>query len=448
MQAWMLLASLLASPAHALDLAVSVPIQGQDVVVTVRNGRPQARLQLYRSSTPPTVGPVPCVNPAAGICPDLQDARLVAQGVTDANGRARFTFTVPVDAPIGDVWFQAVEQGAPTSNSNRVARRVVRVCQGNETITSEEELLPWQDCGWIVGDLQVIGYEGTSLPLPHLVKVTGVFIISGANELTNLDGLASLEHASSLYLDHMPALVDIRGLSNLREVPWDLSLDALPSLTSLHGLEGIRRADIVSFYQLNITSFEGLENLERVEYELGFSAMAALTSTEALRSLRHIGESLWVTNNPMLTTLTSALPLEHVGSAYIHENAALVDISLLRGITRLPFEPGLSLERCDQLSDLGALSSLREATSVTLQHLPNLKTLHGLEQLRYVDNELYVQDNAALVDVTALSETRVDRSSDVDVSGNVSLCNDQIKALAAYQQTRIGAAGNFGECPP
>jgi hypothetical protein len=141
------------------------------------------------------------------------------------------------------------------------------------------------DCDTIVGDLTLVNSERERLPVVPLRILEGTLNIVGCPRLTSLDGLESLEAATSIRLNRlfigyqfgqpvyagMDSLTDLSALSNLVSVGFEginirddvlggLVIGFAPGLRSLAGLE-----NLTALGSLSLLSLPSLENLEELD---------------------------------------------------------------------------------------------------------------------------------------------------------------------------------------
>lgn len=159
----------------------------------------------------------------------------------------------------------------------------------------------------------------------NLVSVSGDVSFHNLG-ISDLDGLASLTHIGrGLYLDRLPALISVSGLSSvttvssiwINDIPLLTSLNGFQSLTGIDGdlqiHEGAVLADVtgllnlvsvgggLSLYNLGLTSLNGLGQLESIGAGLSIERLPLLTSLEGLAVLDTIGTFVNVVHNAALT---------------------------------------------------------------------------------------------------------------------------------------------------
>lgn len=108
------------------------------------------------------------------------------------------------------------------------------VARGTVTISSEADAQRLADVSLIVGELQIINFDGRHLhALRNLMQVDGDVTIATNAQLTSLDGLARLERINgSLSLWNNPRLESLSGMTRLRSV-YSLMVTDHPRLTRL-----------------------------------------------------------------------------------------------------------------------------------------------------------------------------------------------------------------------
>lgn len=148
-----------------------------------------------------------------------------------------------------------------------------------------------------------------------------------------------------------------------------------------------------------------------------------------LSALRSISGTLFIGNNPGLTSLDGLESLTSVDTVQIVNNPALEDVSALSGLDtarrlditgnpRLDVISGANrLSHLDELvvennglTRLSGFDGLRTAREITIEHNPRMIYLSGLGQLRLVEH-LSVRDNPRLAPTAGLFHSL----QDVDV---------------------------------
>ncbi len=177
---------------------------------------------------------------------------------------------------------------------------------------------------------QVDAFPGT---YPGCTQVIGAVSISGGN-ITDLGPLGGLTYTGGLVINGATALTDLSGLGSLTTAEF-VMVQNCSALTSLNGLDGLA----------TVTDF------------LSIRDNAQLTSLQGLDALTSVG-----------------------GYVQVQGNALLTDIGGLAGLTTVG--EYFSIRDCALVNDLSALSALVEVgTFVQVRNLPQLTSLHGLDQV-------------------------------------------------------------------
>lgn len=108
-----LMASMVAQDAQAVDLAPNGMLAaGQIADFEIANATPNTNILLF--ATGAGIGAGPCPAALQGSCMGILSPKRFGNAVTDANGAATISVTVPVQALLSDIYVQAVDTGALT----------------------------------------------------------------------------------------------------------------------------------------------------------------------------------------------------------------------------------------------------------------------------------------------------------------------------------------------
>lgn len=315
----------------------------------------------------------------------------------------------------------------------------------------------------VTGDLLVrntttlVSFES----LAHLQRVGGKVWIENNAKLASLAGLASLQlvegndTTSSLYIFDNPALTDISDLQALQHVNL-VSISGCDALTDLTGLGGITKPG----WSLHVVGNAGLSSLASLAGITGFSGSLAIGYSPQLADLGPLADilapsmaGLAISGLPLLADLQGLESVEALGSLEIRDNAGLVDLSGLDGVTsvsdqvwlgdnaKLASLDGLQaltqvgsmwIENNLQLSSLAGLQALTQATNLRLENNPKLASLAALESLTTIGEQLEIgycdaQGNDALIDLHGLEN--------LTALGGLSLYqNDALQSITALPQ--------------
>jgi hypothetical protein len=204
-------------------------------------------------------------------------------------------------------------------------------------------------------------YVGGDSSLVDLTALSGLTIVEGDLEITDMDSLTSLnglQNVSSvggrLQVGYNPALEDLDALGAVEEV-GGLDISANPQLTSLAGLGRLARV-------------HGIDDLPFLGVTI--SNNAALIAI-GLPSLLEVDGPVAITNNPLLRSL-----------------AGLESLRVIRG--RL----GIALN--EELVSLNGLDQLTSVGEATITYCRELRDLHALASLTAVESSVEVRDNEKL----------------------------------------------------
>ncbi len=169
------------------------------------------------------------------------------------------------------------------------------------TSTSDVESLEPYDC--INGTLAVGGAEFNSFNLQQIIWISGNLVIYDNPNLTNLDGLSSLDGlGGKLHVISNDTLTNLDGLSGITSVGWSLDISSNPNLANLDGLSGITSVGSFLIIRGNdiITNLDGLSDLTSVGGELYIYNNDTLPGCEVCDLLDQLTTgptSIWVYDN-------------------------------------------------------------------------------------------------------------------------------------------------------
>lgn len=254
-------------------------------------------------------------------------------------------------------------------------------------------------------------------------EVTGALRIR-AVESRGLDELACLKRVGGLSISANPQLVSLRGLAALTAVDEALELFLNPVLEEAE-----------------------LPNLETAR-ELQISANPSLRALAAAE-LTEVGE-IYLDHNDELTTLDFQ-SLQRVGGLYITMNRSLRTLSGFEGLTALSRLEIVENETLESIEALGNVWNRMGADpvrpeedwgcesgggGVRIQQNPALRSLRGLQGVRYIGGGLCITANAGLADLQGLNEL-------ISVSAGVAIgVNEDLEDLAGLQSLEF-VGGTF-----
>jgi hypothetical protein len=171
---------------------------------------------------------------------------------------------------------------------------------------------------FVTSNLEITNDDGlTSLEGLHNIQSIDELIVAGNAALTDLQGLRGLTSLSGLDVSQNAMLVDLSGLEGL---PWigDMGLtvsgnDALVDFTGLNSITSIGNSCTVSGNP-SLTSFTGLESLTRFAWSLSVSRNPMLSSLDGLDGVREIRGDVSFQDNPLLSDCSVVAWVEWLGN--------------------------------------------------------------------------------------------------------------------------------------
>lgn len=240
----------------------------------------------------------------------------------------------------------------------------------------------------IIRETELVSLEG----LENLESVSGLLELRFNHALTDIDGLAGLQHVGTLHLWNNDVLADASGITQLQTASA-ISIQVNPELSAI-SLPQIEVLDYVSLYKgslqsldftslgsvgsmsikgLPIADLDGFPALEEVQGGLTLGELPELATTSGLASLRAIAEHLQLLELPALTDVD--LPeLESVQRIYATDNPLLASISM----PRLEQIADLTLVRQPSLATFPDLTGAKGLVDLKLYDIPGLTTLDWL----------------------------------------------------------------------
>ncbi len=207
--------------------------------------------------------------------------------------------------------------------------------QGSAPTLAGMECLEVVDGNLSLGTRWITSFDG----IERLSYVGGELYAYKANKLTDISALASLEYAGGLRLSYVRALTSLNGLESLVEIGDGRLMIANSSITDLHGLD----------------------NLETVGGHIRMIRNPYLSTLDGLDALTVVGGTLHIDDNDALTSLDPFDSMQYSGALIIERNDALVDASVLSGLTLggeglLWFRQNSQLPQCDAKAIVGAIT--------------------------------------------------------------------------------------------
>ncbi len=172
------------------------------------------------------------------------------------------------------------------------------------------------------------------------------YSLAGLNNLERVDGSVGLYHVTEDNLEVFSKLTyigdeltiiggNIKTLKGLRNLKYLKSLSLIEtSIFTADGFEDIEKIDGPISLRDNseLVSIKGFSNLKRIGGDLSLSGHPLLSSIGGFARLEDVGGSVEVYGNEKLTTLDGLSGLRSVGSIYLENNSALLNLDPILGI--------------------------------------------------------------------------------------------------------------------
>jgi hypothetical protein len=214
---------------------------------------------------------------------------------------------------------------------------------------------------------------------PGCTELLGKDTISGA-DITNLNGLSQITTVEDgLVITNNNLLQNLIGLDNLISVHGSFKIFDNPNLISLTGLENL--TTIAGNSQISgnrIKDLIPLANLSNIGFGLTIGPMDSLLSLTGLSSLTSITGGLNIVGNNSLVNMSGLELLTSVGGM-------------------------LSIKSNNLMEDLTGLDNLTNVGGLHFWYNPVLTSLHGLEQLTYIHEDLDFTGNEVQTSMDGLN---------------------------------------------
>jgi hypothetical protein len=275
------------------------------------------------------------------------------------------------------------------------------VCEGDVTLSSQAEVDAFE-CTEVTGFLRIAGSDIANLDaLSELVRVGGLQINDNDN-LTNVDGLSSLEVITGtggggdpevLVISGNPALLNLDGLSTLTTISGIVRINDNASLETINGFSLITEIEILTIEgNPALTSINGFGNVISMSV-LSIRNNASLKNLDGFSSLQEVTgrrAGIFITNNASLENIDGLSSLTTIdgspnASLDISENPSLRNINGLSSLSLVSGFPAflsitsnLVLENIDGLSALQFLFGGSGMPHITIANNPLLSRCCGL----------------------------------------------------------------------
>jgi len=270
--------------------------------------------------------------------------------------------------------------------------------------------------------------------LENITVCNGYLEISENTGLTNLSALQNITTLNnSIKISGSPAITNLADLANITTVVGGLTIENMDGLSNLQGLQNINitygpngssisiadnallsnlsglNPNITTIQYLNIsgnaliTDLQGLEGFTQIgtgqEGQLRIVDNPLLTSLNGLQNLTSVANSLIITGNPSLQSLSSLNNVVSLGALSLANNNNLQNLNGLDNLTSLG---GLGLSGNSNIAfNLSGMTSLSSLGNLWLTNTSQLKNLSGLEGVA-VTGDVYIEQNAALENLNGM----------------------------------------------
>lgn len=216
--------------------------------------------------------------------------------------------------------------------------------------------------------LTIEGEDITNLDGLESLQFVHHFIIINNTSLENLDGLQNVQtdtdytqQLTRLIINTNNQLQDISQLSDFTEKCKELSINDCPLLTTLEGLEFAENASF-SLINLGLTELSSFANTEEI-YRLFIDGLNNLTDLSGLENIQHMNYQMVIRNCLNLSSLNGLGTLDLINGLYIVNNDML---STLEGLSFLNNSNDIELGIIDNdmLSDFCAISNWVENNNI------------------------------------------------------------------------------------
>lgn len=291
-------------------------------------------------------------------------------------------------------------------------------------------------------------------PWQHWVQGQGGLHIVSNPALQSLSGLENLSSIGALTLHGPDQVVDLHGLKSLRSVARRLSIGArerwvavqgLPALNDvgqlevvgMTGLEDLTRFETVpTIKSLRLMTLPKLKTLRsfaaltRIDGDLWFDDLSALPDLEGLNQISEITGRLVLSRVNQIKDLKALSALRTVGTIVVANNAQLLNLDGLEGLSRLTQgEGGLCLHQNPVMEQFNALAGIKQVDgSVTMTENPALQTVQGFSGLTDIGTSLWIDGSPKVTTLAPFAQLR-------RIGGRAWSFNDTCPAILAPRES-------------
>lgn len=306
---------------------------------------------------------------------------------------------------------------------------------GDVTLTTQAQVdafvISYTNCKQITGNLTISGPSNiTNLNgLSSIETITGQLNIVHNENLTNLSGLDALKTVgSNFWVADNSALTTISGFSSLETVS-QFYIGENNLLTTINGFDALTTSGQITIQNnAQLTNFNGLNTLTNASSNINISNNLLLQQVTGLKLLTTIGGHLNFVNNAKLQNISGLSKVATIGgNLNFNNNSILQHVNSLSQLTtigaHLSFTNNAQLQNIDSLSKLISVTGvLQLVNNSQLQHvngfnklttvggnlnlINNLQLQHvnGFNKLATVGGFLQFWNNAQLVDINGVSK--------------------------------------------
>ena len=239
----------------------------------------------------------------------------------------------------------------------------------------------------------------------HYCGVMGNFYIGSQNGVSNITSLEPLKDivtatgtGFTFTIKNNPNLVLLEGLHNIANVSKVL-IENNASLLNLQGLRALTNFDEYGTLRINnnasLQNLNGLEAVTKMR-ELLVTNNPALISCIGLKNCTEFGQ-LTISSSPQLATL-NGITAATIGDLSL-KDLGVASLSVLNGLTEADY---ISIEFLPNLTTLQGLEGLISVSGVSVRNNAGLTSLYGLQNLTGNVNSLVIEGNNAIVSVEHL----------------------------------------------
>jgi len=282
---------------------------------------------------------------------------------------------------------------------------LVHVLQAHAQACTEIEI--------ILGDQ--IAIDQFNLNYPDCHEEINRLIIEG-DDITNLQGLATISSCTDLTIKNTPNLHALEGLNSLQQVVY-LSIENT-GITNFNGLESLDTVGFLMHIYGNdqLKDLTGLGGLIEV-VALFISECDSFQSFNGLHALKHI-ESLILDYNRSLVDMAGFPNLDRLRQIYIAYNENMTDLTGLESITFMELD--IQIEHNPKLTSFQGLHFLEEASDIEIIDNSSLVDFSGLESLKNIRGKALIHGNSALINLAGINNLST-IAENFEITGNNAL---------------------------